>query len=150
MAPAMREGGMTGTALTIRAVAGHDHAALVALWRGCGLVVPHNDPDADIALAAGRENSDILVGIGPAGVLAASVMVGHDGHRGWLYYVAVDPASRGRGHGRAIVAAGEGWLRARGIRKAQLMIRDTNTAVRDFYAGLGWSASPRVVMERWL
>jgi GNAT superfamily N-acetyltransferase len=77
-------------------------------------------------------------------------MVGHDGHRGWLYYVAVAPDLRGLGCGRAIVAAAEDWLRVRGIPKAQLMIRDTNTGVRDFYAGLGWNEAPRIVMERWL
>ena len=69
---------------------------------------------------------------------------------GWLYYVAVDPAWRGRGVGHAIVRAGEDWLRGHGIRKAQLMIRETNTAVRAFYERAGWAAIPRTVMERWL
>lgn len=136
--------------LTIRTYAPGDRAAVTALWRACGLVVPHNDPNADLTRAAGRENSDILLGLLPEDGVAASVMVGHDGHRGWLYYVAVAPDARGRGHGRAMVAAAEDWLRARGIPKAQLMIRDTNTGVRDFYAGLGWNEAPRIVMERWL
>lgn len=136
--------------LTIRSYAPGDRAAVTALWRACGLVVPHNDPDADLARAAGRDNSDVLLGLLPEDGLAASVMVGHDGHRGWLYYVAVAPDRRGRGHGRAMVAAAEDWLRARGIPKAQLMIRDTNTGVRDFYAGLGWNEAPRIVMEHWL
>ena len=47
-------------------------------------------------------------------------MVGHDGHRGWFYYLAVDPALRGRGFGRAMTQAGEAWLTARGIEKAQI------------------------------
>ncbi len=136
--------------LTIRTYRPDDRAAVTALWRACGLVVPHNDPEADIARAAGQPNSDILLGLLADDGIAASVMVGHDGHRGWLYYVAVSPEARGRGHGRAMVAAAEDWLRARGIPKAQLMIRDTNAAVRDFYAGLGWNESPRIVMERWL
>ncbi|MCJ2079761.1 GNAT family acetyltransferase [Methylobacterium sp. J-090] len=140
----------TTESLTIRPFDAGDRAAVIALWRACGLVVPHNDPDADIDRAAGRANSDVLVGVTPDGRVAVSVMVGHDGHRGWLYYVAVAQDARGRGHGRAMVAAGEEWLRARGVPKAQLMIRDTNTAVRDFYAGLGWDAVPRTVMERWL
>ncbi|KQP60730.1 GNAT family acetyltransferase [Methylobacterium sp. Leaf112] len=138
----------TTESLTIRPFRADDHAAVIALWRACGLVVPHNDPDADLDRAAGRPNSDVLVGVTPDGRVAASVMVGHDGHRGWLYYVAAE--ARGRGHGRAMVAAGEEWLRVRKIPKAQLMIRETNTPVRDFYAGLGWNAVPRIVMERWL
>ena len=112
--------------------------------------MPHNDPDADIARARGRETSDILVAGDHLGAIVASVMVGHDGHRGWIYYVAVDPDRRETGLGRAIVGAAEAWLRARGVPKAQLMIRETNTSVRDFYAALGWRESPRLVMERWL
>lgn len=127
-----------------------DRAAVIALWRRCGLVVPHNDPDADIDLARAKANSDILVGRLATSGVVASAMVGHDGHRGWLYYVAVDPGHRRRGFARAIVAAGEAWLRSHGIRKAQLLIRETNTQVRDVYAALGWSEAPRVVMERWL
>lgn len=112
--------------------------------------MPHNDPDADIDRARGRENSDILVGwLEPAGIVA-SVMVGHDGHRGWLSYVSVDPGHRRRGFARAVVAAGEDWLRGRGIPKAQLLIRQSNTQVRAVYAALGWAEVPRVVMARWL
>lgn len=55
-----------------------------------------------------------------AGAIVATVMVGHDGHRGWVYYVAVDPDGRKRGHGRVMMAAAEDWLRAAGISKLQL------------------------------
>lgn len=140
---------MDGT-LSIRAFAEADRGPVKALWVGCGLVVPYNDPDADIDLAAGRENSDVLVGCAVDGSLVATAMVGHDGHRGWLYYVAVDPAHRDAGFGRIMVRAGEDWLRTRGIRKAQLLVRETNTAVRAFYERIGWAESPRTVMERWL
>ena len=77
-------------------------------------------------------------------------MVGQGGHRGWVYDVAVAPAHRDAGFGGIVVRAGEDWLRARGIRKAQLLVRETNTAVRAFYARIGWAASPRTVMDRWL
>ena len=127
-----------------------DRAAVTALWRRCGLVVPYNDPDTDIDLAAGRENSDILVGLLDRERIVASAMVGHDGHRGWLYYVAVDPDHRRRGFARAVVGACEDWLRARGIRKAHLLIRETNTQVRTVYEALGWREAPRIMMERWL
>ncbi|GEP10407.1 GNAT family acetyltransferase [Methylobacterium gnaphalii] len=140
---------MDGT-LSIRALTDADRGSVKALWITCGLVVPYNDPDADIDLAAGRENSDILVGTLADHGVVASAMVGHDGHRGWLYYVAVDPAHRDAGFGRVMVRAGEDWLRARGIRKAQLLVRKTNTAVRAFYERIGWAESPRTVMERWL
>ena len=77
-------------------------------------------------------------------------MVGHDGHRGWLYYVAARPTSRNKGVGRRMVQAAENWLRQRGIVKVQLLVRETNTKVVSFYEHLGFEVAPRVVMSRWL
>ncbi len=77
-------------------------------------------------------------------------MVGHDGHRGWLYYVAADPRSRGVGIGRQMVSAGEAWLRERGVVKVQLMVRPSNVSVVKFYERLGFDETPRTVMAKWL
>lgn len=136
--------------VTIRPAAAEDEDAVVALWRACGLTVSYNDPAADFRFARGRGASDVLVGIDPAGRVVASVMVGHDGHRGWLYYVAADPESRGRGLGRRMVAAAEGWLRERGVAKVHLLVRETNTRVVGFYEQLGFEVAPRVMMSKWL
>jgi ribosomal protein S18 acetylase RimI-like enzyme len=134
-------------ALSIRPFEPSDRAAVIDLWTRCGLTIPQNDPDQDIDLAAGRGNSDILIGA-LLGRVAATVMVGHDGHRGWLYYVAVDPAHQGQGLGRAMVAAAEDWIGARGVPKAQLMVRDTNDQAVGFYAALGYAVIPRIVMQK--
>ena len=138
--------------LTIRPACGDDEAKVVALWKACGLVVPHNDPVADFRFALGKPNSDVLIAVANDGandgLIVGSVMVGHDGHRGWLYYVSADP--RGQGVGRAVIEAAEAWLAARGVPKAMLMIRDTNTGVRGFYETLGFETAPRVVMQKWL
>ena len=75
--------------------------------------------------AQGTRTAAVLVGR-DGGAIVASVLVGHDGHRGWVYYVAVDPDHRDKGYGRAIMAAAEDWLRARGIEKLQLMVRPDN------------------------
>jgi ribosomal protein S18 acetylase RimI-like enzyme len=77
-------------------------------------------------------------------------MVGHDGHRGWMYYVAVDPGMRRQGVGRALVQAGEEWLRERGVPKVHLMVRETNNAVVEFYARIGYDPMPRYNMQKWL
>ncbi|WP_449222183.1 GNAT family acetyltransferase [Tistrella mobilis] len=135
--------------LTVGPVLDAELPALVALWQACNLVMPYNDPLDDIAFARGRSHSEVLVGR-LDGRPVASVMAGHDGHRGWLYYVAVDPACRHQGLGADIVTAGEDWLRRHGVRKVLLMIRETNTAVKAFYERVGYNAAPRVVMERWL
>lgn len=122
---------------------------LAELWARCNLVVSYNPPLADIAFARGGAASEVLVGIEDDRVVA-SVLVGHDGHRGWIYYVAVTPDRQGSGLGARIVAAAEDWLRARGVRKVQLMVRPTNAAVLGFYEHLGYERSPVTVMQRWL
>ena len=96
--------------------------AAVALWREAGLARPWNDPVDDLQRAAEQPSSTVLAGI-ERDQLLATAMVGHDGHRGWVYYVAVAPAARGRGHGRAIMRACEQWLVQRGVPKLNLMVR---------------------------
>jgi hypothetical protein len=136
-------------ALTIAPVADADVAALAALWQACDLTRPWNDPVADIALARRGPNSAVLAGrCGER--LVASVMVGHDGHRGWVYYVAIDPAHRGKGYGREIMNAAEDWLRQRGIEKLMLLVRSDNTKVQAFYESLDYDEQERIVYAKWL
>ncbi len=135
-------------AVTIRSAEPADEAATVALWHACALVVPHNDPAADFRFARVGACSDVLLGRDATGRIVGSVMVGHDGHRGWLYYVAADPAARGVGVGRAMVRAAEAWLRGRGVPKVQLMVRPTNAQAVAFYERLGFEDEPRTIMAR--
>jgi ribosomal protein S18 acetylase RimI-like enzyme len=136
-------------ALSIAAIEDADIAAVIALWQRCGLTRAWNDPAADIALARKGTNATVLLGRDD-GALVASVLVGHDGHRGWVYYVAVDPDHRSKGHGRTIMTAAEDWLRARGIEKLQLMVRGDNAQVHAFYQSLGYYDQERVVFAKWL
>lgn len=126
-----------------------DQGALIALWDRCGLLRPWNDPVADITRVRDLPNATILVGRLGSAVLA-STMVGHDGHRGWLYYVGADPDHRHRGLGRSVIAAAECWIRAAGIPKIQLLIRSENTGAAGFYEALGYRAKPFIYMEKWL
>lgn len=138
-----------------------DVEAVVALWRACGLTRPWNDPYRDVADARLGSTSTVLVGRaaggGPdpvpdgapqAGEVVATAMAGLDGHRGWLYYVAVDPRLRGAGLGREMVVAAEAWLAAQGARKVQLMVRSTNDAVLGFYERLGYVDQECTVLGR--
>ena len=135
--------------LAIAPIADSDVADVVALWQRCGLTRPWNDPSADIAFARRGPNSAVLVGR-DGGALVATVMVGHDGHRGWFYYLGVDPALQGRGFGRAMTQAAEAWLAERGIAKAQLMVRADNDGVRAFYQALGYGEQERIIFAKWL
>lgn len=134
----------------IRPLKDNEIDAVVQLWRDCDLVRPWNDAQADIALARKSGAAEVLVAVGADGAVLGSAMVGNDGHRGWFYYVAVAPGLQKSGLGRRLIAAGEDWMRARGVEKAQLIIRDTNVKVRGFYESLGYGVQPRVLMARWL
>jgi len=136
--------------LTVRPAVAEDVTDIVALWRVCGLVVSYNDPEADFRFAKAGACSDVLVAVDEAGGIVGSVMVGHDGHRGWIYYLAAHPAWRGHGVGRRMVRVAEDWLLDRGVAKLQLLVRDTNTKVVGFYEHLGFELAPRVVMNKWL
>ena len=137
------------TTLAISPIVDADVEAVIALWQRCGLTRPWNDPAFDIAFARRGENATILIGRA-AGKIVATAMVGHDGHRGWVYYVAVDPDRQGKDFGRAIMAAAEDWLRARDVTKVMLMVRPDNVAVQAFYDKLGYDVQERVIYAKWL
>jgi GNAT superfamily N-acetyltransferase len=140
---------MTATELTIRPIADGEEEAVVALWHACGLTRPWNDPMADLAFARGKPNSDVLVGLAD-GRIVASAMVGHDGHRGAMYYMSVAPQEQGRGFGRQIVAAAEAWLKGRGVWKVNLLVRTGNEAVLEFYGRLGYDPGSTRQIEKWI
>jgi ribosomal protein S18 acetylase RimI-like enzyme len=135
--------------LAIAPIVDADLADVVALWQACGLTRPWNDPAADIALARKGSNATVLIGRDD-GALVATVLVGHDGHRGWVYYLAVSLDHRHKGYGRIMMDAAERWLRERGIEKLQLLVRPDNTTVKDFYQSLGYSIQERIIYAKWL
>lgn len=135
--------------LSVRPCTAEDCDSVVALWTACGLVVPWNDPAADFVLALSKTSSTVLAAV-EDGRIVATAMVGQDGHRGWIYYVAVDPALQGQGLGRRMVAEAEGWLAAAGMPKVQLLVRETNQRVLAFYERLGYAKSPVTMMQKWL
>jgi ribosomal protein S18 acetylase RimI-like enzyme len=122
-------------------------SAAVALWHEAGLVVPWNDPCADLERALAGPSSAVLAGT-LDGSLVTTAVVGHDGHRGWVYYLAVAPSARGRGYGRAMMDTCERWLADRGVPKLNLMVRASNDAVLGFYEALGYGRDEVVVMSR--
>ncbi|MGZ6826380.1 MAG: GNAT family acetyltransferase, partial [Mycobacteriales bacterium] len=125
------------------------HDAAVALWHACALTRPWNDPRTDLLRAVRGPASEVLAVV-DGGALVGTVMVGHDGHRGWLYYLAVDPGARRRGLGSHLVRAAEEWLRERGVPKVQLMVRRGNEGVVGFYEALGYADGDVVVLGRFL
>jgi ribosomal protein S18 acetylase RimI-like enzyme len=137
--------------LSLREYGAEDFTAVVRLWSDCGLVRPWNDPRQDIDRCLANPSSTILVSGHPErDGLSASVMLGSDGHRGWLYYLAVAPDLQRRGFGRQAVQAAESWLAQRGVGKVMLMLRPGNAAIIDFYRSLDYEIEERVLMAHWL
>jgi GNAT superfamily N-acetyltransferase len=136
-------------ALAVADIGDADVATVIALWQACGLTRPWNDPASDIALARREPYSTVLIGR-DSDAIVATAMVGHDGHRGWAYYVAADPTLRGKGYGRAIMKAAEDWLRAAGIPKLQLLVRRENSGVAAFYQSIGYEEAQTIVFAKWL
>ena len=137
-----------GDIAVIRAEA-EDAAAVIALWEACGLTRPWNNALGDFARAVAGETSVILL-VRAGDDIAASVMVGDDGHRGWVYYLAVAPDRRRVGLATRMMAAAEQWLGERGVTKIQLMVREGNDAALAFYAALGLERQPVVTLGRFL
>lgn len=133
----------------IREAGADDREAVIALWEECGLTRPWNDPRADFIRAVeGKTSAVLLLDVG--NTLAGSAMVGFDGHRGWVYYVAVSPGHRRQGLGRTLMQAAEDWLRSGGAPKIQLMVRSTNEEALAFYRALGLEPQDVTTLGRFL
>jgi len=126
-----------------------DHDRLVQLWRKCDLTRPWNDPADDIRQCLENPSSELLIAT-IKDVLCGSVMIGCDGHRGWVYYLAVDPGHRHQGIGRALMDQAEAWMRTRNVPKIQAMIRHDNLAVRGFYGRLNYRDGDVQLVQKWL
>jgi ribosomal protein S18 acetylase RimI-like enzyme len=114
-----------------------DKTAIIELWQRCGLTRAWNDPSRDFDFAHSGPASAVIV-LENDGIIAGAALVGHDGHRGSTYYVGVDPKLQRNGAGRALMAAVEDWLRARGVWKLNLLVRRENNGVVRFYEKLGY------------
>ena len=124
-----------------------DAAAAVELWEQAGLTRPWNDAAADFERAVAGPSSAVL-GVVESDGLLGTAMVGDDGHRGWVYYLAVADRARRTGLGHDLMVAAEAWLVARGCPKIQFMVRSDNHSVLAFYDRLGYARQDVVVLGR--
>jgi ribosomal protein S18 acetylase RimI-like enzyme len=124
--------------LMIRPFENADENEVADLWARCGLIRPWNDPHKDIARKCRLQRELFLVGA-VDGTIVAAVMAGYDGHRGWINYLAVDPAQRRRGFGRALMNEAERLLRELGCPKINLQVRRENLEAMAFYRRTGFA-----------
>lgn len=137
----------TPIAMEIRPYQTQDELAVVALWDVCGLTRPWNDPHRDIARKLTEQPELFLVGT-ETGRIIATAMVGFDGHRGWVYYLAVAPDFQRLSYGKALMLEAERLLIARGCPKVNLLVRSSNKQVIEFYLSLGYSQDDTVSLGR--
>jgi len=123
--------------MEIRPFEDADEPAVIQLWDRCGLLRPWNDPGKDIARKKRVQRELFLVGT-VEGAIVASAMAGYDGHRGWINYLAVDPARRRQGLGAALMNELERKLRSLGCAKINLQIRRDNPDAIAFYQRIGF------------
>lgn len=131
--------------MEIRAFQTEDQPSVVSLWQRCGLTVPWNDPNKDIERKRAIQPELFFVAV-DGGRIIGTAMGGYDGHRGSLYYLAVDPGFRGRRIAARLVQEVEERLNALGCPKLNIMVRTTNLKVRGFYEKLGYATDDVVCL----
>lgn len=121
---------------------------MAALWRAAfGYTTPHNDPLLTIEKKRAVQPELFLVAVeGPD--LLGTVMGGYDGHRGWIYSLAVAPQHRRKGIATLLVREMERALSQRGCPKINLQILNSNAQVVRFYQSLGYSVEERISMAK--
>jgi len=124
--------------MRIRSFQPADAEAAIALWERCGLTRPWNDPRKDIARKLRVQPELFLVGE-IDGRIVATAMAGYEGHRGWVNYLAIEPAAQRSGLGRALMTEIERLLLDRGCPKLNVQVRATNASAVEFYRSLGYA-----------
>ena len=125
-----------------------DEPAVLALWRDVlPDSAPHNDPATSLRNKLAVERDLLFVAVSDQAVVG-TVMGGYDGHRGWVYSVAVEPRWRRRGIGAALLRRLETALAERGCLKVNLQVRAANAGVIAFYEKLGYAVEERVSMGK--
>ena len=136
------------TRLRIRAAVEADREGIARLWSACGLAVPFS-PDAwRTAMSVEGDNATLLLAETEFRRIVGSALIGQDGYRGWLYYVAVHPRWQKAGLGKRMVREAEDWLRQAGVKRVMLLIRESNREVAGFYEKQGYAELPRVVLTK--
>ncbi|MBI2512936.1 MAG: GNAT family acetyltransferase [Opitutae bacterium] len=132
---------------TIRPYAPTDEAAVIALWRECGLTRPQNDPRKDIARKL-KVNPEWFLVAERGGEIVGAVMAGYEGHRGWINYLGVAPSLQRGGLGRRLMDEAEARLRAAGCPKINLQVRADNRVAIAFYERIGFAVDNVISMGK--
>jgi ribosomal protein S18 acetylase RimI-like enzyme len=132
---------------TVRKFRPADESEVINLWRQCGLIVPWNNPETDIQRKLSTTPDLFFVGV-LDDELIASCMAGYDGHRGWIYFLAVKDSFQRKGFASRLIDHTESELIKLGCPKVELMVRKTNKNVISFYQSVGYDSDPVTVLSK--
>lgn len=138
---------MQADKLEIRAYQPGDEMQVIELWHRCGLTVPYNNPKRDIQRKLRVQSEMFLVGVIDE-IVIATAMVGYDGHRGWVNYLAVAPEHQRKGIASRLMEEAEIRLLSMGCPKINLQVRTSNTGVIKFYEKIGYKLDDVVSMGK--
>ena len=127
-----------------------DHGPqVIDLWREVfSYDSPHNDPALALDKKTALDDGLLFVAEMDSGEVVGTIMAGYDGHRGWLYSLAVHPEHRLLGIGSALVRHAEGALTERGCVKINLQILNSNREAEHFYRKFGFETEERINMGK--
>ncbi len=134
-------------ATAIRPYEERDRDPLASLWASCELTRPWNNPGRDIDRKLASDPENLLV-LEKDGEIIGSVMVGYDGHRGWINYLAVHPLHQRQGWARQLIAEAERQLREVGCAKVNLQVRSSNAPALGFFSRIGFVADDVVSLGK--
>ena len=121
---------------------------VVALWEAVfGYEAAHNSPNLVIDKKLAVNDQLLFVAVDD-GAVVGTIMAGYDGHRGWIYSVAVAPSHRRHGLGSRLVSHAEQALTVKGCVKINLQIAEGNESVAGFYSSVGYEVEKRVSMGK--
>ena len=124
-------------------------AQVIDLWTQIfAYDAPHNRPAVAIDKKLQVADQLFFVAVSTGAAVVGTVMAGYDGHRGWIYSVAVHPDHRQRGIGSRLMSHAERALTGRGCMKINLIVLDDNQAVMPFYESLGYAVEKRIFMGK--
>ncbi len=131
----------------IRAYKPSDEADVITLWKTCSLLSPANNPKQDIKRKRIDNPEQFIVMVEKEKIIG-TCMFGYDGHRGWIYYLAISPLHRKKGLAELLTNHAEEALKQIGCPKIDLMVRETNKGVIDFYHKIGYTNDPVAVLSK--
>ncbi len=134
--------------IEIRPYIESDEPGVVSLWREVFPDAPaHNVPEEDILRKLEVQPELFLVAL-DEGELVGSAVAGYDGHRGWVYYLAVKPDHTRKGIGSALMERVEQELKKLGCPKLNIQVRESNKQVVSFYRKLGFEVEELISMGK--